>query len=201
MKQWRKDNPDKVKEVRKKYDKKHREKLNEESRKWRENNPEKARIIDKKSGKKWRIKNKEYLKEYRKKYDEGNKEYRREYRKKRRRIDLKYNLNCRISSAIWCSIRGNKNNRHWEDLVGYTLEDLIKKLNKTMPEGYNWQNYIEGKLHIDHIVPISAHNFDNPNQIDFKRCWSLNNLQLLPAKENITKSDILTKPFQPALNM
>jgi len=35
--------------------------------------------------------------------------------------------------------------------------------------------------------------------LDFRRCWSLDNLQLLPAKENIVKYTKIIKPFQTSL--
>ena len=104
-------------------------------------------------------------------------------------------------SGIGISIKGNKNGRHWETLIGYKLNDLIKHLKSTMSKGYTWQNYLEGKLHIDHKIPISVFNFSKPEHPDFRRCWALSNLQLLPAKENIVKRDKLTKPFQPALQI
>ena len=106
-----------------------------------------------------------------------------------------------MGSAIRKSLKGNKNGRHWEKLIGYTLKDLIKRLQKTIPEGYYWQDFLNGKLHIDHIIPMDAFNFIRPEHIDFKKCWALKNLQLLPAKENIGKGNRLTKPFQPALKI
>jgi len=166
---------------------------------------------------------KEYFKEYRqahkeynKKYEKENKEHRKELHKiweqkhkdylhlqqgERIKTDLKYNLNRRMSSAIRISIKGNKNGRHWEDLVGYKLIDLIKHLKFTIPEGYSWNDFLQGKLHIDHIIPISAFNYNKPEHIDFKRCWSLDNLRLLPSKENFIKNNLLIKPFQPALKL
>ena len=65
----------------------------------------------------------------------------------------------------------------------------------------NWQDFMEGKLHIDHIIPISAFNFTKPEHINFKRCWGLSNLRLLPAKENRIKKDKIIKPFQLALQI
>jgi 5-methylcytosine-specific restriction endonuclease McrA len=99
------------------------------------------------------------------------------------------------------SLKGNKAGRRWEPLAGYTLSDLIKRLNKTMPEGYTWQDYLTGKLQVDHIIPRSVFNFTRPEHTDFKRCWALNNLRLLPARENSIKSNHLKKPFQPALKI
>lgn len=121
--------------------------------------------------------------------------------RQRSKTDLKYNLNHRMSSAIGRSIKGNKNSRHWEDLVGYTLKDLIEHLKKTLPEGYSWNDYLKGKLHIDHKIPKSMFNYTKFEHPDFKRCWALNNLQLLPAKENVTKDNKICKPFQPALQL
>ena len=125
----------------------------------------------------------------------------RQWQNRKRKIDLKYNLNKRISTAISLSLKGNKAGRHWELLVNYTLNDLIKRLKRTMPKNYNWQNYLNGDLHIDHIIPISAFNFNKPENYDFQRCWALGNLRLLPAKENLEKSNKLTRPFQPALKI
>jgi len=106
-----------------------------------------------------------------------------------------------MSTAINLSLKGNKKGRHWEDLVGYTLKKLKNRLQKTMPEGYTWQDYMDGKLHIDHIIPKSIFNFTKPEHPDFKRCWALENLRLLPAKENQEKSNKLKKPFQSALKL
>jgi len=107
-------------------------------------------------------------------------EYKRLYK------DLKYRLNCRIRCLINASLkRGIKNGRSWCKLTGYNFKQLKKRLNDTMPQNYTWQDFITGKLHIDHIIPVSAFNYDKPEHIDFKRCWTLKNLQLLPARENL----------------
>lgn len=163
------------KENKKKYNgiyyKNNKDKIKEQVRQWRENNLEKVR------------------------------EYKKQWRKNKRRTDLKYNLNRRMVSAIGKSLKGNKAGRSWESLVGYTLKDLIKHLQKTLPKGYTWQDYFNGKLHIDHIIPISAFNFTKPEHLDFKKCWALSNLQILTAKENIMKHTKLSKPFQPALQI
>lgn len=121
----------------------------------------------------------------------------------KRKTDIKYKLNNNMSRAVGKSLKGKKNGRKWLSLVSYTLNDLIKRLKNTVPKGYTWDDYIVKNhiLHIDHIIPVSAHNFKTPNDEDFKRCWALKNLQLLPAKENMSKGAKLTKHFQPSLRM
>ena len=141
--------------------------------------------------------NKERIREYKRK----NREYINQYARNKRKIDIKSNLVNRISRAIRFTLKDGKKGEHWEDLVGYTCNDLIKHLQKTMPIGYTWDDFLEGKLHIDHIIPVSVFNFTKPEHTDFKRCWALENLQLLPAKENISKQNKLYKPFQPALKV
>ena len=103
-----------------------------------------------------------------------------------------------MSRYIRFALKGNKNGRSWEKIVGYTRKDLVRKLKATIPKGYIWQDFMDGKLHIDHKIPIAAFNFKTTNDVDFGKCWALKNLQLLPAKKNLQKSAKLDRPFQPS---
>ena len=173
--------------------------IGEQTKEWHKNNPEKAKIIKKRGY----LKHKDNYNERSRQYAINNPEKIREYKinwaNNKRRTDLKFNLNEKISKRIRESLRDNKKRQHWETLVGYVLNDLIYRLKKTMPNGYNWNDVLDGKLHIDHIIPRSVFNFNKPEHADFKRCWALDNLRLLPAMENLKKGNKLTTPFQPAL--
>ena len=103
-----------------------------------------------------------------------------------------------VCDGVYRSIK-NKGGRQWESLVDYTKEDLVKHLEKQFKPGMTWDNY--GKWHIDHKIPIAAFNFTRPEHEDFKRCWSLKNLQPLWASENSAKGATLAKPFQPSLEI
>jgi len=186
MKQYYIENKEKIAEYKKQWRKDNPEYNNKKQKEWKENNPEKAKQIQKR---------------YRKKNCAKRSEYQIKWKNKRYKTDLKFNLNSKISESIRKSLKRNKAGYHWETLVDYTINDLLKHLKKTLPKGYTWQDFIEGKLHIDHIIPKSIFNFTKSNHIDFKRCWALENLQLLPAKENLRKNAKLTKPFQPALQI
>mgnify|MGYP001070576282 CR=1 FL=1 len=161
---------------------------------------DKRKIILKKQ-KKYNKDNYEKISKRRKKYRQNNSEQRRQYVNMKRRTDLKLNLDNKISSKIRRSLKGKKNYKKWETLVGYTKVDLIKRLKYTLPQGYTWQDFLDGKLHIDHIIPISAFNYNTSDNPDFKRCWALTNLRLLTEKENRIKGNKLEKPFQPALKI
>jgi hypothetical protein len=112
-----------------------------------------------------------------------------------KRYTLKINMACSINQ----SLKGNKNGRSWEKIVGYTLDKLIKHLEKQFLPGMTWKNRGRGGWHIDHIIPVSAFNFETVEDIDFRKCWALNNLRPLWEVENLRKADRVDKPFQSSL--
>jgi len=93
---------------------------------------------------------------------------------------------------------GAKAGRRWESLVGYTVDQLRVHLEKKFAPDMTWDNH-GTHWHIDHKIPIAAFNFKTPDDIDFKKCWSLKNLQPLESKANLIKGPRLDKPFQPSL--
>jgi len=151
--------------------------------------------------KEWYKKHPDYYPEYYKKnrikqiasirkYQERNKTEIREKRKiyvKKRRSTLKWKLDNRMASSISRSLKGNKKGRKWESLVGYTVKDLKKHLQKQFKNSMNWQKFIKGKIHIDHIIPKINFKYTLPEDREFKKCWSLKNLQPLYASDNIKK--------------
>lgn len=178
--QWRKDNIDKARKYRSQWQKDNPEKARKAKEQYYENNHEE--VIER---------TKQWIKDNRKRVRLNF----RQWQIKKRKTDFKFSLNEKIRRAIAISLKENKQGRRWEDLLGYTLEDLIKRLEITMPVGHNWQNFIDGKLHIDHIIPIRAFEFKSPEDKEFKDCWSLHNLRLLPEKENRLKHDTIDNPI------
>lgn len=212
--QYRRNNPEKVLKWQQQWRKNNPERARELSRQWAGNNPgkrkqstrlyyENNRNKHKQSMKLWYKNNSEKAKEIRKQWRENNpekiRETRRNWERDMRRTNLKYNLDRKIRNAIYKSLKRGAKDNHWEILVGYNLNDLIKRLKGTMPRDHSWKDFLEGKLHVDHIIPKSVFNFNRPEHTDFKRCWALSNLRLLPAKENLIKKNRLEKPFQPSL--
>jgi 5-methylcytosine-specific restriction endonuclease McrA len=182
------------KEYMQEYRQKHREERKEYNKEWIRKNLEHY----KKNRKEWYEKNKEYIQKQRR---ESNPEYYKNYTKNRYKRDLKFRLSRKIDSRIYKGLKKNEGGETIKKLLGYTLTDLKKHLQKTTPAGYTWNNYLEGRLQMDHIIPKSNFNFTNPEHVDFKRCWALGNLRLILAKENIKKKNKLYKPFQPALQI
>jgi hypothetical protein len=127
----------------------------------------------------------------------ANKEIRRR-RQRKERMTPKGKISRNISSSICISLKGKKNGSYWNKLTGFTVEQLVNHLEKQFRNGMSWNNY-GSYWHIDHKIPIAAFNYETTDDIDFKRCWSLDNLQPLEASINVRKQDKVVRPFQPSL--
>lgn len=99
-----------------------------------------------------------------------------------------FKLHSNTSRAIHKAL-GDKGGKGWEELVGYTSEQLKLHIERQFLRGMGWHNYGRGtgKWHIDHIVPQSAFSFTSPDDPDFRACWALTNLRPLWGEKNISK--------------
>lgn len=109
--------------------------------------------------------------------------------------ELAFRLRRRLSRAMRRCLISGKGGRTLKSMLGYSLDDLLARLNDTMPTGYDWEDFSNGTLHIDHIRPLSSFSFESPDDPQFHACWALSNLQLLPAMENWKKNDRLDWPL------
>lgn len=196
---WYSRNRERAIERRKEYYAKNREEAIKKAHEWCINNPDKRFKIHRKwydaNKEEKKVKDKIRLVEKREHIREVARRY---YRIKRQdvRIRLSYNMSRAMHHVLK---KGKKNNRHWESLAGYSRDELMKHLEKQFLPGMSWDNYGVRGWHIDHIIPKSAFNFTDIEDIDFKKCWELKNLRPLWATDNIVKGAKVTKPFQPSL--
>ena len=192
----------------KEYESANKKEINKRRRARRKANPEKPKA----DRDKYREKNKERIKENARIYYLANKKKIASYIKaNRKRINKQdyarykekyktnpqFRLSRNMAGAIRKSLKNNKKGAHWETLVGYTIEKLRKHIEKQFVDGMTWENY--GYWHLEHKIPKSVFNYTKPNHQDFKRCWALNNLQPMWAKDNMSKGAKLSKHFQPSL--
>ena len=162
-----------IKQKQKAYYEKNKKKILERTAKYYRNN------IDKK-------------KEYYHQYDKDNRNKRNEYRRNKYNNDPIFRLRHNMGVAVNRSLRAkgiSKDGAHWEKLVGYTRKELKDHLEKLFKPGMFWEN--RGEWHIDHIIPVSFFKYNSTDDVEFKYCWSLYNLQPLWAEENIDKADNL----------
>lgn len=196
--EWYLKNKEKALASSKKWAANNRERVNESKRKWKLNNLDIVRI----SNKKYRAKNKDHRVKYNREWRAMNIEKARESGRKsaaKRLKNTKWKLSSNISREIRASIKGNaKCERHWETLVNFTIDQLKAHIEKLFKPGMNWENYGTA-WHIDHKIPVAVHNFERPEDIDFRLCWSLKNLQPMEKLKNISKGAKIEEPFQPSL--
>ena len=151
----------------------------------------------------WYLKNQERAKAYSRLWAKNHPEYRLNYLRNWRKVNpersreldhksyrkwesnIRNKLSKRWSSYVRKCLNGAKNHKHWESLVGYTLEQLYQHLENHFQDGMSWDNY--GEWHIDHIIPVSFFEFTSPSDVEFKMCWRLENLQPLWAEDNHKK--------------
>lgn len=111
-------------------------------------------------------------------------------------------INNVIGSSVAQSLRGLKNNRAWQSLVGYTIVQLKERLESLFAHGMGWDNYgiwrPGGPLrwHVDHIKPKSSFTFASAEDPQFRECWSISNLQPLWGPDNLSKSNKLGEYIQ-----
>ena len=126
-----------------------------------------------------------------------------DWARKRRASDPQFKLHGRVSALVRFTLKragSSKGGKSWTRLLGYTVAELEAHLKQKIPAGYTWDDYLAGRLELDHKVPVSVHNFRDASDPDFARCWALSNLQLLPKRVNLEKRARLAEPFQPSLS-
>jgi len=155
-----------TKEYKKEYDRKY-------SQEYRKKHPEWKR----ESNKRWRK---------RTKWKKENSDYQNKYQKKRKQIDPKYKLDNNMRIALWFALRDKKARRRWESLVNYSIDNLIKHLEKQFDDKMTWDNY-GSYWTIDHIKPKSLFKYEIPQDPEFQKCWTLKNLQPMEKIDNIKK--------------
>lgn len=148
----------------------------------------KRALCSKCAKKQWEHNNLENGRKRKKQWIQRNPEYMKEYYKELRKKSPKYRLDCNIGMLIYHSLRGKKAGKRWENLVNYTLKDLMKHLEGLFDKNMTWENY-GTYWHVDHIKPRSLFRYTSSDNPEFKKCWALGNLQPLEKIANLRKSN------------
>lgn len=177
-----------------KFRERHKERLKQKRKEYVENNKDKI----KKQKQKFYENNKEILKKKRKIYVENNKEKVKLTNLKWRRKQkspmflIKNTVGGSINKYLKSNGYSKKNNSCWIFLP-YTKAELILHIESLFDPWMTWDNWgiYNPKTHdenpkwqLDHIIPHSTFNYDSMEHPDFQKCWALENLRPLDAKQN-----------------
>lgn len=199
----------------KKYYEKHKENIRQYGKDYYQVNSEDRKIYAKKYKKEnkeayaeYRKENKETISIYNKKYKEENKEFIREqknkYERDRKKNDPAYAFRCLMSSAINYGLKRNGGSKLGESCIqylDYTIQEFLNHLASQMIGENVWMHFKNHGIYnaktwddndpstwtwqIDHIIPHSEFHYETMEDEDFKKCWALENLRPLSAKQNI----------------
>jgi hypothetical protein len=161
-------NSEKIKKRTKNYEKINKEVVQRRKRLYEQKNIEKVNSWKNT----WLEKNKEKRKEVCREYNK------RKYRNK------EFRLSSAVAASIRVSLKRAKISKKF-NFLGFTIEELIIRLESTWTPGMSWENYGKGGWHIDHIRPLSS--FDLSDEREFLSAWHLTNLQALWETDNLKK--------------
>lgn len=159
----------------------HRDKNNARSRKWETDNPVRARATKRKSN----AKNSDKIVAYNRNYAAANREGLKSYQRERYAEDTVYKLTQILRSRLTAAIRNKSKRGSAVKLLGCSIEDAMIHLENQFAEGMSWANHSLRGWHIDHIVPLSAFNLEDPTEL--AAACHYTNLQPLWATDNISK--------------
>jgi hypothetical protein len=209
----RKNNPEKAKEIDKQSRIKNRKKRIEESKKWRASKlvyaknyqkkyrqQDEVKIRRRKEAEKYRrkigipLKTKMSIEEYlakanirAKRYYQNNKlkvnNFKKHWSRNKLKIDVQYRLRRRLSTRIYHALKGSSKSDFTINLIGCSIEALMKHLEAKFSHGMTWNNY--GAWHVDHIVPCAYYDLTDENEQ--RKCFNYKNLQPLWAFANMSK--------------
>ena len=131
------------------------------------------------------------------------------YKKNKRDNDPSFKLRDNVRRLINYLLNTNnvsKNKKSILNFLPYTIQELKEHLEKQFEPWMSWNNYgkynkkqwndgdvATWKWQIDHIMPQAYLNYTSMENENFQKCWALNNLRPLSAKQNCLDGVIKTR--------
>lgn len=163
-----KDNPEKEKERHKRYQEKHKDKVKEYYLQYYSKNKDKYA----RRNKQWANNNRDKL---------------REHEKYRRKHDPLFRIKQSLRKRLHDALKGKNKSASTLTLLGCSIEEFKKHLEKQFTKDMSWDNYGYYGWHIDHIKPCDS--FDLTIEEEQRKCFHYSNMQPLWAKDNLSKSN------------
>ena len=172
---------------------------------YRANNKEKIKVL----GADYRKNNPNHNKEYRKNNKEQVKQLKRKYVNNKYRTDPNFRLRINLSRSINYTLKNNNSSKNKQSIMSfipYTIQQLKDHLEKQFEPWMSWDN--QGKYdlktwndtdsttwtwQIDHSISQSSLPYASMTDNNFQKCWALENLRPLSAKQNVIDGNRRTR--------
>ncbi len=128
-----------------------------------------------------------FIHDWQKRNPEKKTAYHRKYVARRMEVDENFKMRIVLASRIRVALKkscGTKSARTMQ-LVGCSVTDLKKHLEKQFQPGMSWDNWGNDGWHIDHIRPCSSFDLNDP--AEQVKCFHYTNMQPLWATDNLKK--------------
>jgi ribosomal protein L28 len=149
-------------------------------------------IKSRERAKKWYKKNIEHVKQYQREYNKENHAYvsARQLRveKERYHTDPNFNITLKLRKRLRGALYAQfvlKKGKRTLDFLGCSLDQFKFYFEAKFTEGMSWDNFLAGKIHIDHIIPCASFDLIKPEEQ--AKCFHYTNLQPLWCEDNIRK--------------
>lgn len=123
----------------------------------------------------------------RRRYYAANKEKLLAYEVEYRRRSINRNISCRLRIQINACLRYGRKAAHTETLLGCSFAEMAAHIERQFVLPMCWAKFLQGEIHIDHIIPCS--HFDLADAVQQRRCFHFSNLQPLWALDNLRKGN------------
>jgi len=133
-----------------------------------------------------KIRNKEYyqshketIKQWMVKYRKtpASKEKTNENRRLRYKNEPHFKIRHNLKNRVLSVLKGNCKSNNTLCLLGCSLSQFQSHLISKFSPQMSWKHFMEGKIHIDHIIPCI--NFDLTKPQEQKKCFNYKNIQPL----------------------
>jgi hypothetical protein len=151
----------------------------------------------KEARKSWRDNNKNRISNYNKNYRSEKKDRIRAQKNSRYHADDAYRLTDNLRSRLKYALNGITKSLSTFQLVG--MESGDKVIGYLYLKSPQFENVPFADLEVDHIIPCSIYDFNNPDHQ--RACFHFTNLQLLMPDDNRLKSDNVPENFDFQTNL
>jgi hypothetical protein len=137
----------------------------------------------------WHNNNIEKVREYQKQYKQDNKERRNRNEREKYNSDPNRKIVVNLRNRINKFVKDKEKSKTTMELLGCSLEEFKKYFSNQFIIGMTWDKFMNGEIHMDHMVPCIWFDLKDPEQQ--KLCFHYSNIQPLWEKDNLIKNDNL----------